>query len=378
MRFFDKDGLEVDISVEEATRWKESGLRLPGECHEIIRQPKKPKEPRHILEKETKINFICWDCKTCDSLHIDEKMAVVDKSIHFDVNSDPAFGASNVNATGSKFEINLEQPIFVDKGAFEVEVAVEEATVWNTVSNISAALNNNHIHIVDGGATIDVTIQDGTYSTTSLSAAIDREYVALGGTAGLVSLDEDFPTQKVILITNGSLAAAPGVQVDFTPANTFRDVIGFTAVFVPVAPTLIDVETLATNEAAFNNIEYFLIHWDGGQGFSTNATFQQSIARVNIDARPGSQIVSTPFNPAKSTAESWAGNRRNHLTFWLTNEDGVTLVDTGEVWSARLVISWKMIVNIPSPLEQLRVQLPETMQLLRESILTRKRKSMLV
>jgi len=302
-------------------------------------------------------------------------MAVVDKSIHFDVNSDPAFGASNVNATGSKFEVNFEQPLFVDKGAFEVEVAVEEATVWNTVSNISEALGNNHIFIIDNSITIDVTIQDGTYSTSSLSAAIDREYVLLTGTAGLIVLDEDFPTQKVILIINGSLAAGTGARVDFTPANTFRDVIGFDSNLQPLAgPTLVDVNILADNEAQFNNIEYFLIHWDSGPGFSTNATFQQSIARVNIDARPGSQIVSTPFNPAKSSAESWAGNRRSHVTFWLTSEDGVTLVDTGETWSARLVISWKMIVNIPSQVDQLRVQLPEQMQRLTDLVLTQNRK----
>ena len=134
---------------------------------------------------------------------------------------------------------------------------------------------------------------------------------------------------------------------------------------------------MAPNQAAFNIIEYFLIHWDGGQGFSTNGTFQQSIARVNITERPGSQIVSTPFNPAKSEANGWIGERRSHISFWLTDQSGVKLVDTGETWSARCVLTWKIFVEPPESADtaKLKVQLPETMRLLRQ-VLGKKRRLM--
>lgn len=298
-------------------------------------------------------------------------MAVFTKQHHFDVNSDPALGAENVTANGAQFTINLEQSILLDKGGFEATIAVEEATVWNTVNNVSEALGNNHMFITDLPAgTIDVLIPDGNYSTSSLSESINRAYENLGGTPGIATLQEDFATQRVLLVIDGTLAGAGGAQVDFTQPNTCRVILGFDATLRPAAPTTLLVNILAPNTAEFNIIEYFLIHWDGGQGFSTNKTFQQTIARVNITARPGSQIVSQPFNPAKSEANGWIGERHNHLTFWLTDQTGTTLVDTGETWSARCVLEWKVFIDPPEPpgTAELKVQLPKTLELLRQVI----------
>jgi hypothetical protein len=117
--------------------------------------------------------------------------------------------------------------------------------------------------------------------------------------------------------------------VDFTEADTFRDVLGFYATLEPAVPTNVLVIDLAPNQANFNNIEYFLIHWDGGQGFMTNWKFQQTIAKVVIDAKPGSQITYSLLNPAKSEANGWIGHRRNHISLWLTDESGTKLVNTG-------------------------------------------------
>lgn len=275
-------------------------------------------------------------------------MAVVEKRIDLDVNSDPASGAENLNATNSRFEINLEQPIEIPEGAFNVHVQVEEATVWNTVKNISEGLANNHIFIVDNSITIDVTIPDGSYSTAQLSAAIDREYVLELGTAGLIALREDFATQSVVVEVNGLLATGTGAQVDWSVArtNTFRDTVGFDPQFVPAGPTLVNFCQLGDNPAAFNIIEYFLVHWDGGQGIRTNNTYSNVLARVNITAAPGSQIVSTPFNPGKSEAERWPGNARNNIVFWLTDQKNVE-VDTGEIWSVRFAFIWNQMASLP-------------------------------
>lgn len=289
-----------------------------------------------------KKNFFCVVIVTKN------KMALVEKRIDLDVTSSPTGGAENISANNARFEINLEQSINIPEGAFNVRVRVEEATVWNTVANISSGLNNHHIFIVDDGATIDVTIPNGSYSTSSLSSAIDREYVALGGTSGLITLAEDFATQRVIVNVNGSLATAPGAQIDWSVArtNTFRDVVGFDAQFVPALVTVVDTAQLGDDVAAFNNIEYFLIHWDGGQGIRTNNSYTSVLTRVNITVPPGSQIVSTPFNPGESEASRWGGTSRNHLVFWLTNQNNVE-VDTGEVWSARMAFVWNQIAEIP-------------------------------
>ena len=271
-------------------------------------------------------------------------MPLLTRRLDLDVNSDPSNGAENVSANNARFEITLEQPIRIPARAIDIRVKVEEATVWNTVFNISAVLGNNKMYIFeDGVGNNTITIPDGTYSSTTLSNAINREYETVGS-SGLVSLEEDLATQKVILVIDGTLAGAGGASVDFTPADTFRDVVGFNSQVV--GPFTAVVKTLADNEAAFNNIEYFKIHWDGGQGFRTNNKYNGTIARVNITASPGSQVVSTPFNPPRSEAQRWAGTNRNHLVFWLTNELDIE-VDTGETWSARLVLEWEEYVEDP-------------------------------
>lgn len=276
-------------------------------------------------------------------------MAIVTTQISLDVNSDAKDGAQDIDLLGSAFTINLEQPVTIPSDAFNATVRVEEATVWNTVHNVALALNNNHIFISDNAVVLDITIPDGTYSTASLSSAIEREYVSAGGTSGLVSLDEDFPTNRVLVTVDGTLAAGVGAFVDWTAArvNTFRDVIGIDPAVAPgfgliprTGATLLTVVTLADNEAAFNNIEYFKIHSDIGQGIRTNNSFRQTVARVNIDVAPGTQIVSAPNNPARSEMARWIGQPKTQIRFWLTDQKD-TLVETGEIWSARLVLEYQ-------------------------------------
>lgn len=280
-------------------------------------------------------------------------MAVTTTKLSLNIDSDPRFGAENINSTGSRFEINLEQPIHIPSRAFNATIRVEEATVWNTVFNVSSGLLNDHIFISDGGVITDVTVPSGTYGVAALSEAISREYVLLGGTANLVILEEDFATQRVVIIVDGVLAAAPGAFVDWTVArvNTFRDLIGIDPTVAPgfgIIPrpgaTLVLTKTLADNVAAFNNIEYFKIHSDIGDGIRSNKTYDQTISRVNITAPPGSQIVHAPFNPAESEAERWVGAPRNTMTFWLTDQAN-NLVDTGETWSARLVFQYQVFIH---------------------------------
>lgn len=277
-------------------------------------------------------------------------MPLLTRRVDLCVNSDVKDGAENLSANNAQFEITMEQPIRIPSRAVDLRVTVEQATVWNTVFNVSAALNNHHIFITDLPAgTIDVTIPDGTYSTSSLSVAINREYVVSGGTNGLISLQEDFPTQRVLAVIDGTLAGVGGAQIDWSAprVNTFRDLVGFDIQLVPAVATTVLTNQLGDNEAAFNNIEYFKIHWDGGQGFRTNNAFRNTIAHIDIDVPPGSQIVYAPNNPARSEASRWAGSSRSHLTFWLTDQADIQ-VDTGETWSARLVLQWEEYVDEPN------------------------------
>jgi hypothetical protein len=136
-------------------------------------------------------------------------------------------------------------------------------------------------------------------------------------------------------------------------------VLGFLPQFVPAAPTLVVVEQLADNQAAFNNIEYFKIHADIGEGIRTNHSFDQTIARVNITAAPGSQIVHSPQNPPESEMHRWIGSSRNSIIFWLTDQAN-NLVSTGEIWSVRLLFQYHQFVLPPLRTGQqaLKINLP--------------------
>lgn len=277
-------------------------------------------------------------------------MAVVKTTtIPLDVNTTPGAGAINISPNNAQMEINLEQGIIIPSDAFNASVSVEEATIWNTVHNISAGLGNNTMYIFEDGVVPPntvVTIPDGSYSTPSLSAAIDREYTLLGGTTGLIFLDEDFATQRVVIILDGTLAGPLGAQLDFTPGDTPREVLGFASKLVPtVAPTTLVHQETGANTAAFNNIEYFLIHWNGSQGIRVNNSYEGVLSRVNITAPPGSQIVHAPLNPAISEIDSWVGTTTRNMVFWITDQNNVQ-VDTNEIWSARLNIQYQTIQKV--------------------------------
>lgn len=275
-------------------------------------------------------------------------MAVVlRQSIAFDVNSDPAGGAELLTDNNAQFEINLQVPISIPGDAKNATLRVEEATVWNTVANISAGLGNNQFVIDDNTVVTALTIPDGSYSVQDLSAAINREFVDAGGTANLVLLAEDSATQRVVMVLDGTLSAGAGVFVDLTGANTCRDVLGYNNQIVPLGGGVtILTEDLAPNVAAFNNIEYFLLHADVTEGIRVNNTWNNTVGRVNITAPPGSQVVSTPFNPAKSSVSEMVGSPRRHFVFWITDQSNVQ-VDTGEIWSMRMVFEWDEIQILP-------------------------------
>lgn len=260
------------------------------------------------------------------------------------VDSSAAAGAINKTADGSTFEIELDDPITIPADAVNVHVQVQESTIWWVIPNIETNINDT-FSLDDGlgGGPYVVTIAQGLYDLSGLQQAVESALVTAGAAGGQFTFLADNATQKVIIRLN-----ATGVTVDFTVPNTFFVILGFLVTDV-LGPTVVaQTDFTATNVAAFNTIDYFLIHSDiVPQGIRTNNSYNQTIAQVLIDTTPGSQIVSRPFNPPKSEAQNLIGALRRRLKFWLTTQDGVTLVDTNsESWSARVVISYTHDMSI--------------------------------
>jgi hypothetical protein len=183
-----------------------------------------------------------------------------------------------------------------------------------------------------------ITIPKGLYDLTLLNSTIARELELAGATVEpypLITLSPDEATQRVVMRFN-----YPDVSVNFIPTDTPREILGFnSATYGPYINAPIPL--LAPNTAAFNQVNYFLIHSDlTNTGIRFNNNFNQTIAQVVIDVSPGSQIVSHPFNPARTMTQELAGAKRNNIRMWLTDDQDRRVDTNGEYWSARVVIRY--------------------------------------
>ncbi len=264
----------------------------------------------------------------------------VPEEISMIVSSDPNNGASNRSPDGSYFEVQLQDGLKVPKDALNVNISVEEATVWWSVPNIITG-QNDKVYI-GGPNTLDViqnfvlTIPQGLYDLAGINEAIARELEASGAKIDpepLITLSPDEATQKVQLRFNYAT-----VSIDFTQPQTPREILGFDAQGYTPIP---DNPLLAPNVAAFNTVNYFLIHSDlTNKGIRFNNNYNQTIGQVLIDVAPGSQIVSKPFNPARINAPELAGATRTNLRFWLTDDEDRRVDTNSEYWTARIVIHY--------------------------------------
>lgn len=262
------------------------------------------------------------------------------------VSSDPDNGARNRSADGSYFEISLDDGLTIPKDALNVNLSVEESSIWWTVPNIITG-QNDKMYITGPDTTGSVTsfiitIDQGLYDLSGLNQAIQRELENAGAKiedAGnplpLINLSPDDATQKVEIRFNYT-----NVSIDFTPTDTPRDILGFNSqVYGPFVSAPYNL--VAPNVAAFNQVNYFLIHSDlTNKGIRFNNEYNQTVAQVLIDVSPGSQITSKPFNPAKINVAELTGTSRTSLRFWLTDDKNRRVNTNGEYWSARIVIHY--------------------------------------
>jgi len=269
---------------------------------------------------------------------------VVPHEFNLLASSNPADGALNITPDGSRFTVQLDNPIMIPKAALNVTIDVEQATIWWVVPNIITGQNDKlYITAPSVGDVLTpyvVTVPQGLYDLTGLNQAIQRELSNLGAKIApesVITLSPDDATNKVEV-----RLPYLGTSIDFTPADTFRDILGFNSQVIPptiVAPDVI----LADNTAQFNTIDYFLLHSDlCDEGIRINNKYSETVAQVLIDSPPGSQIVYAPFNPARVSANRLAGARRSRLLFYLTDGEGKAVNTNGEFFSMRLSIRYLM------------------------------------
>ncbi len=267
------------------------------------------------------------------------------KEITFIISSDVINGAINKSSDGSTFDVQLEQPLQIPANAQNVTLEVQTATIWWTVPNILQGVNDKFRLLepgVNGGVLFDVFIPQGLYDLVGLAAAIEREVVAAGYTAGIFTFSGDTATQKVVITFN-----IANTEIDFTAANTFRVILGFDSQVLANLAVL-GKTFLADNVANFNVLEYFLMTTDlVDSGLRFNNTWNQIMARVYINVAPGSQIVYTPAWPAKSGCNKLRGRAVQTMHFTLTDQNNNLVNTAGEDYSAEIVIKYDLPIKPP-------------------------------
>ena len=68
----------------------------------------------------------------------------IPEEISMIVSSGPSTGASNRSADGSYFEVQLQDGLKIPKDALNINVRVEEATIWWVVPNIITGENDKN------------------------------------------------------------------------------------------------------------------------------------------------------------------------------------------------------------------------------------------
>ena len=361
---------------------------------------------------------------------------MVPEEISMLLTSDVSQGATNISDDGSRFEVQLQNALEIPNDALNVNLSVEEATVWFTTPNILTG-ENDTIHITGPGeeqvdraslgydagtntyevkvgsvdivqaggavlptglytigqyfrplsgalsgndyiitgiptdtaaittltitnltdtqapntgnfAKIDplassvnnyvIVIPQGLYDLSGLNQAILRELESSGAQINpdpLITMTPDEPTQRVEIRFNYTT-----VSIDFSQPFGFEEIIGFDSIqYGPyaIAPNSI----LAPNVAAFNQVNYYLLHTDlTNKGIRFNNNYNQTVSQILIDVSPGSQIVSKPFNPAKVSVQELAGAKRTNIRVWLTDDQNRPVNTNSENFTARIVLHY--------------------------------------
>lgn len=260
---------------------------------------------------------------------------MVEYQISLLVDSGVDEGALNVSADGSTFTINLETPITIPKEAKTCTVEVVQSTVWWVVPNITTGVNDNFTYDDGVAPAYNFQVEQGLYDLSSLELAIKSGIINAGGNPDDIDLIADNATQKVIMRLNRI-----GASVDFTIANSLRNLLGFNSAVI--GPTVSNPQDfLGDSEAAFNQVEYFLVHSDiTNTGIRTNNSYTQTIGQVLITVPPGSQVVSTPFNPIRVAIPELIGSSRKKIRFYLTTQNNELVNTGGETWSSLILIRY--------------------------------------
>lgn len=259
---------------------------------------------------------------------------------YYNINSDGI--NSTVNSLGNRMTVINQNSFGLDSTMIKgpVTLKVTGATIWWTMINIGVSQGNNVLtYTLAAGADKTITIDDGLYDIDALNDAIQRGLVNNGDTAGIITFAGEYASQKTVMTLNGTAAA---IVVKFTETNSFKDLIGFTTSADYASPTT-TLNFTSPAVAQMSSINYFLIQSDlVNSGIPTNGITTGTIAKVNIDVLPGSQINYKPFIPYAVDASKLLNNGNLIWTYTLTSDNGADVDTNSNSWSVDFSLEYDL------------------------------------
>jgi hypothetical protein len=255
--------------------------------------------------------------------------------------SDPKNGAIHLDDTGSRFVVNLTQPISFPKNAKNIDLLLNSASIWYTTVNVSKTLYDNATFVFTlDSDTISVDLEDGLYS---LQDVYDQ-----------LSLLSDLQLPGIVfekLFTFTSFFSVQKVAVQFLQNNlqinwglsTVRKLLGFDAnqdawpgqsSGTPIN-NILNKSIIANNVGNFSALTSYLIHSSLiGNGLSVNGVYKNVIGEVPITVDPGELLNHKALAPAIAfNANELIGTSWSSLNFWISSQTDTILDMNGEYWS---------------------------------------------
>lgn len=255
-------------------------------------------------------------------------------------------GAQNKSEDGSRFTVTLQNPIQLPQATVNATIEVEKATIWNVAPNISAAFGNNLFNFTTTNAgnpgTHTITIIDGLYSRANLSSFLSTAFANLSLPSNLIVLSEDSSTQKTILTF-----LEAGDQVNFTIANSCREVLGFDSRLSPLVPEAAGFSDYSDNTANFNRVNSYLVQCDiVSNGIPINNGGAAVIAQVQIPSGSTGKLINyEPFNPTKVNAQDLIGYGKTNILFKLLDQELRPTPTLGEDWTVLITIRYDVLLT---------------------------------
>ena len=231
--------------------------------------------------------------------------------------------ADYVSPDGSSFRVRFDPHLQYD-GTLVAKVT--SAVNWFVFPNVT----NGTLRVRYNGATYDIPIPTGLYELNTLRDTVYRGFTNASLPINPILFEQNDSTQKVIVIFNHGTS-----ELDFTGNAQMATLLGFEQQNYTAAQTVLE----APNTARFNTIESLQLHSNmTNTGIPVNGKYYQTIATIPITARVGGQNIYQPMHPQMFECRR-LNSPTEELHFWLTSEDGTTLLNTlGESWELTIQI----------------------------------------